>query len=94
MAPRPPKQKKRPAPMRTKIHRKILTFFVENQGSIDTPRGVSTWVNEGLGPVRAALEDLVKDGFLKAHRTSSTVAYSSALDDKGSKRLSARLKKR
>lgn len=71
---------KKPKPaLRSKIHKKILRFFFENQGSIDTPRGVSTWINENIQPVRTALEELADKGFLKAHRTSSTVGYSCAL---------------
>ncbi len=72
---------------RHKVHRKILLFFSENQGSIDTPRGISAWVNENLKSVRAALEDLVKAGVLKAHRTSSTVAYSCEIAAKDIARL-------
>lgn len=61
----------------SQIKRKIVQFFIENEGSIDTPRGISTWVNESLPAVLRALEDLVKSDILKAHRTSSTVGYSS-----------------
>lgn len=83
------KNKPRPgfAP-RSKTHKKIMLFFAENQGSIDTPRGVSAWVNENLKSVRKALEDLVRLGILKAHRTSSTVAYSCELDAEKLARLS------
>lgn len=81
----PPKARRVP---RSKIHRKIVLFFAENQGSIDTPRGISAWVNENLKSVRTALEDLVKAGVLKAHRTSSTVAYSCELDAKALARFS------
>jgi hypothetical protein len=80
----PPKTPRVP---HSKIHRKIVLFFTENQGSIDTPRGVSAWVNEGLKSVREALEDLVRAGILKAHRTSSTVAYSCELAAKDLARL-------
>ena len=31
---------------RSDMHCKIVAFFHENQGSIDTPRGVATWVGE------------------------------------------------
>lgn len=68
--------------LKSGIHQKILVFFLENQGSIDTPRGVSTWINENIKAVRVALEDLAQGGFLKAHRTSSTIGYSCALDKK------------
>ena len=69
------------------IQRKILSFFLENQGSVDTSRGVSACVNESLKTVRAALEDLAARGFLKAHRTTSTVGYSCALSKKDLSRI-------
>lgn len=65
--------------LKSKTHRKILIFFAENQGSIDTPRGISAWINEGIQGVRMALEDLVRIGVLRAHRTTSTIGYSCAL---------------
>ena len=65
--------------LKSKTHRKILLFFAENEGSVDTPRGISTWINENIQTVRTALEDLVRLGILKAHRTSSTIGYSCAL---------------
>ncbi len=78
---------------KSKTHRKIILFFAENQGSIDTPRGVSTWINESIQNVRIALEDLVKLGFLKAHRTSSTIGYSCPLGKKQLGSLVKALKK-
>jgi hypothetical protein len=79
-----PQKKDKEPRLRSDLHKKIMQFFEENQGSIDTPRGVSAWVNENVTRVREALETLAKKGLLKAHRTSSTVAYSCAL---GLKRL-------
>ena len=69
-----------------------MLFFSENQGSIDTPRGVSTWINENIQGVRTALEELVKIGWLKAHRTSSTVGYSCVLGKKELHKVVAQLK--
>ena len=68
--------------LRSAIHRKIIEFFHENQASIDTPRGVSTWVNEERSKVRKALEDLVALNILTAHRVSSTTGYSYTRDTK------------
>lgn len=76
-------------PVRSLTQRKILLFFAENEGSIDTPRGVATWVNEALPQVRRALEDLARAGYLRAHRTSSTVAYSCGLARREIARLAA-----
>ncbi|MBI3315901.1 MAG: hypothetical protein HYZ87_02880 [Candidatus Omnitrophica bacterium] len=78
--------------LRSEIHRKILLFFVENQGSVDTPRGVSAWVNENIEKVRVALEELAKEDLLKAHRTSSTVGYSSGLSKKDLAEVTSALK--
>lgn len=82
------------ATLKSKTHRKIMLFFAENQGSIDTPRGVAAWTNESLQKVRIALEDLVKVGLLKAHRTSSTIGYSSALTKKQLDQVLVRLKQK
>ncbi len=79
--------------LKSKTHRRIMLFFMENTGSIDTPRGIATWTNESLQKVRIALEDLVKKGILKAHRTSSTIGYSCALGSKELARLASKLKK-
>ena len=37
------------------IHLKIIKFFHENQSSIDTPRGVATWISEDRAKTKAAL---------------------------------------
>ena len=66
----------------TELERKILSFFMENEGSIDTPRGISAWVNENIKQVRVTLEELVQAGYIKAHRTSSTIGYSSCFTQK------------
>lgn len=61
---------------RSDVHRKIIAFFHENQASIDTPRGISTWIREERTKVKQALEDLVALKILMAHRASSTTGYS------------------
>lgn len=64
------------------IHLKVIKFFHENQASIDTPRGVATWIGEERGKVKRVLEDLVKLDILIAHRTTSTTGYSYTRDAK------------
>ena len=68
-----------------------MLFFVENEGSVYTPRGLATWTNENIIKVTAALEELAAAGLLKAHRTSSTVGYSCALSRKDLKSLAPHL---
>ena len=62
------------------LHVKVLRFFHENQASIDTPRGVATWVDEDRAKIKAVLEDLVDLNILVAHRSTSTTGYSYTRD--------------
>ncbi|MDD5495914.1 MAG: hypothetical protein PHP46_02285 [Candidatus Omnitrophica bacterium] len=62
--------------LKSKIHRKVVLFFHENQTSIDTPRGIATWIREDRLRVLRALEDLAKEEILVAHRATSTTGYS------------------
>jgi hypothetical protein len=64
------------------IHRKIIAFFHENQASIDTPRGIATWIGEERQKVKKPLEDLVALKILVAHRSTSTTGYSYTRDAK------------
>ena len=78
--------------MRSRIHRKILAFFHENQASIDTPRGVATWIEEDRAKVKKALEDLVKLEILSADRATSTTGYSYTRNDRMISRIDKLLK--
>ena len=64
------------------IRLKIVKFFHENQASIDTPRGVATWIGEDRSKVKRALEDLTSLDILVAHRSTSTTGYSYTHDAK------------
>ena len=74
------------------IRRKIVKFFHENQSSLDTPRGVATWVGEDRAKVKIALEDLVKAKILVANRSTSTTGYSYTRDSKLIARIGKLLK--
>jgi len=76
------------------LHVKIVRFFHENQSSIDTPRGVSTWVREDRNRVRQVLEDLVSARILVAHRSSSTTGYGYTRNAKIVNKIEQFLKKR
>jgi len=62
--------------MKSRVHKKIIAFFHENQASIDTPRGVATWIEEDRVRVKNALEELVGLNIITADRTTSTTGYS------------------
>ena len=76
------------------LHLKIMKFFHENQASIDTPRGVSTWVREDRAIVMKALEELVGMKILVAHRSPSTTGYSYTRNAKIISKIEKLLKKR
>ena len=76
------------------LHLNIVKFFHENQASIDTPRGVSTWVREDRAKVMKALEELVGMKILVAHRSTSTTGYSYTRNVKIISKIEKLLKKR
>ena len=78
----------------SEINVKIIKFFHENQASIDTPRGVATWIGEDRAKVKKPLEDLVTAKILVAHRASSTTGYSYTSDDKLISKIDKLLKNR
>ena len=80
--------------LQSEIHVKIITFFHENQASIDTPRGVATWIGEDRAKVKEALEDLVSSEILVAHRTTSTTGYSYTSENKLIEKIEKLLKNR
>ena len=79
---------------KSKIHLKIIKFFHENQASLDTPRGIATWVGEDRPTVASALEDLVKAKILVAHRAALAAAGQSELSHEYSPRASGRCRDR
>jgi hypothetical protein len=78
---------------RSAIHVKIIRFFNENQGSIDTPRGIATWIGEERQKVKKALEDLVSIEVLTAHRSTSTTGYGYTSDSRLISKIGKLLKK-
>ena len=80
--------------LKSEIHVKVVTFFHENQASIDTPRGVATWIGEERSKVKTALEDLVKARILVAHRATSTTGYSYTSEEKLISKIEKLLKNR
>ena len=79
---------------KSELHLSIVKFFHENQASIDTPRGISTWVGADRAKVKKALEDLVEMNILVAHRSTSTTGYSYTRNAKIISKIEKLLKKR
>lgn len=75
--------------LRPGINRKVIRFFLENPSSIDTPRGIATWINEKRGETEAALRELAKAGVLITHGAGSASAYGYTND----RRLAAKVRK-
>ena len=69
------------------IHKKIIIFFHQNPSSVDTPRGVATWVNYDRRKVNTALKDLAKHKILNAHESESITGYSYTSDKKIMKQI-------
>ncbi len=80
--------------LQSDLHLNIVKFFHENQASIDTPRGISTWVREDRAKVKKALEELVDIKILVAHRSTSTTGYSYTHNIKIISKIEKLLKKR
>ena len=79
--------------LKTRIYRDIIEFFHENQSSIDTPRGVATWIKEERPVVKKALEKLSEYGILMPHRATSTTGYSYTRNRKLIREIGAKLRK-
>jgi len=62
------------------INRKIVRFFLENPFSIDTSRGIATWINEDANKTERALRNLAKAKILISHKTALTSAYACTTD--------------
>ncbi len=64
------------------IHKKIIIFFHQNPSSIDTPRGVATWINYDRTKVSSALKELAKNKILNIHKAATATGYSYTSDKK------------
>ena len=61
--------------LKNKLVKDILTFFYQNQASIDTVGGVSAWVHSDRKRVKNALDKLVRLGVLEKDSMGSTNGY-------------------
>lgn len=75
------------------LYRKIVAFFAEHPESIDSPRGVATWIRASRDEVGRALEVLTRTGILVAHRGPTTTGYSLTRDAQLVSKIQHRLAK-
>lgn len=61
--------------LQSPIQLKIVSFFHHHPSTVDTARGVATWVNHDIKDVEKTLEELVSLNILIAHRTNYATAY-------------------
>lgn len=61
--------------LQPKINQKIIKFFQENPSSIDTSRGIATWINENVNKTERALKKLAEARILVAHGSDAMSAY-------------------
>lgn len=61
--------------LQSPVRLKIVSFFHKHPSTVDTARGVATWVNHDLKGIEKALEKLASVNILIAHRTNYVTAY-------------------
>ena len=64
------------------LTRDIMTFFYQNQASIDSVGGVSAWVQSDRKKVKSILDALVKLGVLEKDTIGSMNGYCYTRDEK------------
>lgn len=69
------------------LNLKIISFFHENPSTVDTSRGIAAWLNHDPKEIKKALDYLVSQGILTAHRMGSTVAYAYTQDKETIERI-------
>lgn len=74
------------------LNRKIIRFFHENPSSVDTSRGIAAWLNIERKEAKEALDFLVKQKVLTAHRMGSSIAYAYTQDKKVNQKIDKLLK--
>jgi flagellar basal body P-ring protein FlgI len=79
--------------LESKINRKIIKFFLENPSSIDTSRGIATWINENIDKTEKGLRELAKVKILVPHGTGAAIAYGYTTNTHLASRIKTSLKK-
>lgn len=66
--------------LQSPIKYRIVSFFHRHPSTVDTARGIATWVNQDVKDVEKTLEKLVSLNILIAHRTNYATAYAYTQD--------------
>lgn len=69
------------------VHKKIVLFFKENPTSMDSPRGIATWLGYKREETKEALDELVEAGILNSISTPAASGYSFTQDKKLIKKI-------
>lgn len=78
--------------LKSRINQKIIKFFLENPSSVDTSRGIATWINEDVNKTEKALKELVEAKILIPHGNDLTCAYGYTTDMHMIAKIKLRLK--
>lgn len=68
--------------LKDKLTREVLTFFYQNQSSVDSAGGVSAWVSDDRERVQSALDRMVELGVVEKDSMGSTNGYCYTRDEK------------
>lgn len=71
----------------SELHKRIILFFQENPASLDSPRGIATWIGYSRQETKKALDELTEAGILNSISATSTSGYSFTKDKKIIKKL-------
>ncbi|MBU0682822.1 MAG: hypothetical protein ABIH85_01775 [Candidatus Omnitrophota bacterium] len=61
--------------MKDKLMKDVVSFFFQNQSSVDSASGISAWVCSRRGNVQPVLDELVKLGVLEEDSIGSAKGY-------------------
>ncbi len=79
--------------LKSELHYKILKFFKENPSSLETIKGITSWIGENKHKVKEAVDEIEKHNFLIKHESDDVTGYGLTYDEKLIKKLDKYLKK-
>ena len=80
--------------LQSELNKRILSFYHENPSTVDTSRSIANWLDYERKEVKKALDALVKQKILIAHRIGSSIAYAYTQEKKVIRQIEHALKKR